>query len=205
MITTPVLRPQGTLYGQGSVRGTVRFLTQTPVIGETSLTASGDLWTTEDGGMSQRFVGVRNLSLSDKSALRIAGMVENTGGWIDAPTANREDINDGKLFQIRATGLFKLTDSLSVTGMAQVHRNDVGSLANGENGDGDLILPAFAPNAVQPAKNDHDLYSPTADWDRLQSSRRVIVRAADGQSHGEWRCAGPAERSSRFRLGQVRA
>lgn len=85
--------------------------------------------------MSQRFVGVTNLSLSDKSALRIAGMVENTGGWIDAPTANREDINDGKLFQIRATGLFKLADSLSVTGMAQVHRNDVGSLANGENGD----------------------------------------------------------------------
>lgn len=157
--------PQGTLYGQGSVGGTVRFLTQAPVIGETSLTASADVWTTEDGAMSQRLVGVTNLSLSDQSALRIAGMVENTGGWIDAPTANREDINDGELFQIRATGLFKLTDSLSVTGMAQVHRNDVGSLANGENGNGDLILPAFAPNAVQPAKNDHDLYSLTADWD----------------------------------------
>jgi len=169
--------PQGTLYGQGSVGGTVRFLTQTPVIGETRLTASADVWATEDGAMSERLVGVTNLSLSDQSALRIAGMVENTGGWIDAPTANREDINDGELFQIRATGLIKVTDSLSVTGMAQVHRNDVGSLANGENGNGDLILPAFAPNAVQPAKNDHDLYSLTADWD-LGSIKLLAVASS---------------------------
>lgn len=166
--------PQGTLYGQGSVGGTVRFLTQNPVLGETSLTAVADAWQTDEGALSQRLTGVTNLPMGEQAALRISGMYENFGGWIDAPTAGREDINDGELFHVRVKGLVNVTDGLSVVGMAQIHRNDVGSLNNGENGNGDLILPAFAPNAVQPASNDHDLYSLTANWD-LGSVRLLAV------------------------------
>lgn len=157
--------PQGTLYGQGSVGGTVRFLTQNPIIGQNSMSATADVRGTKGGSLSERLTGVANVSLSDRAALRIAGTYEDVGGWIDAPTAGRKDVNDGKFSQVRIKGLFNVTDSLKLTPMVQVLRNKVGSLNNGENADGDLMLPAFAPNAVQGASNDHEIYSLTADWD----------------------------------------
>lgn len=157
--------PQGTLYGQGSVGGTVRFLTQNPVIGQNSMSATADVRGTKGGSLSERLTGVANVSLSDRAALRIAGTYEDVGGWIDAPTAGRKDVNDGKFSQVRIKGLFNVTDSLKLTPMVQVVRNKVGSLNNGENADGNLMLPAFAPDAVQGASNDHEIYSLTADWD----------------------------------------
>ena len=157
--------PQGTLYGQGSVGGTVRFLTQNPIIGQNSMSATADVRGTKGGSLSERLTGVANVSLSDRAALRIAGTYEDVGGWIDAPTAGRKDVNDGKFSQVRIKGLFNVTDSLKLTPMVQVLRNKVGSLNNGENADGDLMLPAFAPDAVQGASNDHEIYSLTADWD----------------------------------------
>lgn len=157
--------PQGTLYGQESVGGTVRFLTNDAVIGSASLSASADLWGIKGGGLSERVTGVANVPVGDQAALRISGMYENFGGWIDAPTANRTNINDGELFQIRIKGLVNVTENLVLTPMVQIHRNEVGSINNGENANGELILPAFAPDAVQPANNDHELYSLTAEWD----------------------------------------
>lgn len=157
--------PQGTLYGQESVGGTVRFVTRNPVIGETNLMASADLWGTSDGSSSQRVTGVSNLALGSQAAVRISGTYENLGGWIDAPTAGRKNINAGHMYQVRTKGLFNVSDSLSLTPIVQIHRNNVGSLNNGENADGNLMLPAFAPNAVQPARNDHELYSLAANWD----------------------------------------
>lgn len=167
--------PQGTLYGQGAMGGTVRFLTQNPVIGQTSMTATADVSTTKGGAPSNRLTGVANVSLTDSAALRIAGTIENTGGWIDAPTAGQKNINDGEMSQIRVKGLFHVTDRLSFTPMVQVLRNKVGSLNNGENADGNLILPAFAPNAVQSARNDHELYSLTADWDVVDGIKLLAI------------------------------
>ncbi len=170
--------PQGTLYGQGAMGGTVRFLTHNPVIGKTSMTAAADVSTTKGGAPSNRLTGVANVSLNDRAALRIAGTFENTGGWIDAPTAGQKDINDGELSQIRVKGLFNVTDRLSLIPMVQIHRNEVGSLNNGENASGNLVLPAFAPNAVQSARNDHQLYSLTADWEPVDGIRLLAVGSA---------------------------
>lgn len=167
--------PQGTLYGQGAMGGTVRFLTHNPVIGKTGMTAAADVYSTKGGGLSNRLTGVANVSLSDSAALRIAGSFENFGGWIDAPTAGQKNINDGEMSQIRVKGLFHLTERLSLTPMVQVLRNHVGSLNNGENADGNLKLPAFAPNAVQSARNNHELYSLTADWEMLDGIKLLAI------------------------------
>lgn len=167
--------PQGTLYGQGAMGGTVRFLTHDPVIGKNTMTASAGVSSTKGGSLSNQLTGVANVSLNDAAALRIAGTFENTGGWIDAPTAGQTNINDGEMSQIRIKGLFHLTDRLSVIPMVQVHRNKVGSLNNGENADGNLVLPAFARNAVQSASNNHELYSLTADWDLVDGVKLLAI------------------------------
>ena len=65
--------PQGTLFGSGSIGGTLRYITNQPQLGETTAEAEFDLNTISDGGTGGSLKGVVNVPLSDKSALRIVG------------------------------------------------------------------------------------------------------------------------------------
>ncbi len=80
-----VLRgPQGTLYGSGSMGGTVKLLTAQPKLdaysGSVEATGSG----TDGGGLNASLNGSINLPLvDDKLALRIVGTELHNSGWID--------------------------------------------------------------------------------------------------------------------------
>lgn len=76
--------PQGTLYGAGSMGGTVKLVTNQPdtqafhVSGQA--TASG----TDGGGFNYTVNGMLNLPLVDNQlALRLVGTDSHTSGWID--------------------------------------------------------------------------------------------------------------------------
>jgi iron complex outermembrane receptor protein len=80
-----VLRgPQGTLYGAGSMGGTIKLVTNQPQLGKfeaaadlnTSHTDSGGSW---NGGGS----GMVNLPIGDIAALRVVGTDKYISGWID--------------------------------------------------------------------------------------------------------------------------
>lgn len=81
-----VLRgPQGTLYGGGSMGGTIRLITNEPKLNEVSGTVDLDGSVTA-GAHSPN--GALNVALNiplvkDKAALRIVGSESYTGGWID--------------------------------------------------------------------------------------------------------------------------
>lgn len=81
-----VLRgPQGTLYGSGSVGGTVRFIFNKPDVEEKVADISGRLSANEHSeelNYSTDFVG--NLPVSAKFAVRVAGGYEEQGGVTDA-------------------------------------------------------------------------------------------------------------------------
>lgn len=80
-----VLRgPQGTLYGSGSMGGTIKLITNQPdpdhYSGSVTIDGSG----TEGGGPNYGVSGMVNLPLvEDKAALRIVGTDDFTSGWID--------------------------------------------------------------------------------------------------------------------------
>jgi len=80
-----VLRgPQGTLYGGGSMGGTIRLLTNQPVLNayQGSLEARGS--GTEGGGPNAGFNLMANLPLvQDKAALRIVASDQWLSGWIN--------------------------------------------------------------------------------------------------------------------------
>ncbi|WP_237062664.1 TonB-dependent receptor [Microbulbifer zhoushanensis] len=76
--------PQGTLFGASSQAGTVRLITNKPVIDEFELGIEAGLATTKDGEMSDTLESVINLPLVDgKLAARVAAYQSNEGGYID--------------------------------------------------------------------------------------------------------------------------
>ena len=76
--------PQGTLYGASSMAGTVRLITNKPVIDEFDLKVSGGISSTAHGEASNNVGVVLNLPLLDnKLAGRIALYRDSQGGYID--------------------------------------------------------------------------------------------------------------------------
>lgn len=85
-----VLRgPQGTLYGSGSMGGTVRLITNQPDLSDYQGSAQSVLSGTEGGGLNHNNNFMLNIPLvKDKLALRVVGTEVFTSGWIDRIVAN---------------------------------------------------------------------------------------------------------------------
>jgi len=75
--------PQGTLFGASSQSGTVRLITNKPILGELTGGFDVDIGTTKDGEMSHTVEAFINLPLSDDLAVRVAAYNDQQGGWID--------------------------------------------------------------------------------------------------------------------------
>jgi iron complex outermembrane recepter protein len=80
-----VLRgPQGTLYGAGSMGGTIKLVTNKPVLGRfeaaTDITAS---YTDSGGSANGGGSGMINIPLGDVVAVRVVGTERYISGWID--------------------------------------------------------------------------------------------------------------------------
>jgi outer membrane receptor protein involved in Fe transport len=85
-----VLRgPQGTLYGSGSMGGTVRLITNAPNPTKLDASAESILSGTEGGGFNHADNAMVNIPLvQDKLALRVVGTEAFTSGWIDRIVSN---------------------------------------------------------------------------------------------------------------------
>ena len=76
--------PQGTLYGSGSLGGTVRYLTRRPELKTYSGKIEGSLSQTEgSSGTNKTIDGVFNMPLGDNVALRVAAGKVNNAGTVD--------------------------------------------------------------------------------------------------------------------------
>ena len=114
-----VLRgPQGTLFGAGSVGGTIRYITNQPEFGRDHGLVEADLDSVADGGAGGHFKAMANLGISDSVALRVVGYTTEYAGFIDALSENGaryDDVNSGARAGIRASLLWQASDRVSVT------------------------------------------------------------------------------------------
>jgi iron complex outermembrane recepter protein len=80
-----VLRgPQGTLYGAGSMGGTIRFISNQPGLRDFEADAGATVSSTSKGGTNYEAQAVLNIPLSkDAFALRIAAQAGHQSGYID--------------------------------------------------------------------------------------------------------------------------
>jgi outer membrane receptor protein involved in Fe transport len=131
--------PQGTLFGSGSMGGTVRLITNQPDPTGFHASAESTLSGTDGGSFNHNDNLMVNIPLvEDKLALRIVGSENYTSGWIDRIVAYpfplvsaggtvRGDVQDApiekqypgsnayQLYAVRASLLWQPTPSLSIT------------------------------------------------------------------------------------------
>ncbi|MEM7101121.1 MAG: TonB-dependent receptor [Pseudomonadota bacterium] len=117
--------PQGTLYGQGSVAGTVRYITKKPVLDQYEGEIGFGAGVIDDGDQELALSGVLNVPVvEDRFAVRLAARVQQDGGWQDQPEAGIEDGNDQDLVNVRANALWLVNDGLDVGLTLVYHRNE---------------------------------------------------------------------------------
>ena len=110
--------PQGTLFGSGSVGGTIRFITNQPDFETLEGSVEANLNTIEDGDMGGHFKGMINIPMNDRAALRVVGYGTEYGGWVDALREGggiSEDVNSGGRYGGRIALALQPTDSLTIT------------------------------------------------------------------------------------------
>jgi iron complex outermembrane receptor protein len=110
--------PQGTLFGAGSIGGTIRYITNQPVLGETSGVIEGNVNVIDGGDVGYHGKGVINLPIGDKAAFRLVGYWTEYAGFIDALReggGRTEDVNGGERYGFRAALRLEPTENLSIT------------------------------------------------------------------------------------------
>lgn len=185
-----VLRgPQGTLYGAGSMGGTIKLVTNPPKLGVFEGAVSTDASQTDGAGANAGGNLMLNIPIGEYAALRLVTTDKYIGGWInrdviaDFPfptnfgncglyfctrgdvqntpaTQIIKDSNLEKFFSQRAALLVQPTDKLSITGSLMYQRID----ADGYNTYQDP--PGVSGDAIyQP----YDLQEPYYDSFKLAS------------------------------------
>jgi iron complex outermembrane receptor protein len=161
-----VLRgPQGTLYGEGSMGGTIRFITNDPKLDRFSGSGDVTLSYTEHGDPSQDIILVANIPLvDDKLAIRVSGDFQHIGGWIDEPAANAENINFQNVTDVRTKILWTPMDALKITGLVNVHRNNAGAPNYGEDANGNYTQ-TLGKTTVPAITDNFDIYNLALTYD----------------------------------------
>jgi len=88
--------PQGTLFGSGSVGGTIRYITNQPDMNHLQGSVEGNLNLLAGGDIGGHLKGMLNAPLTDGIAMRAVGYYTRYGGFIDAlGPGGGNNVNDG--------------------------------------------------------------------------------------------------------------
>lgn len=114
-----VLRgPQGTLFGSGSLAGTVRYITNQPELGVTKAFAELAVSAVGGGNLGGNVKLGFNVPVSERAALRVASYYDRIPGYMDAVQPDlsvKENVNDGVRTGVRAALRMDASDRLTIT------------------------------------------------------------------------------------------
>ena len=121
--------PQGTLFGSGSIGGTVRYITNQPLLGVSQVKVEIDGNYLDEGSLGGHLKTALNVPLGEDAAVRLVAYGTRYGGFIDAHKeggALDEDVNDGDRFGGRVALLWEPTENLSITPRVVYQKIDLG-------------------------------------------------------------------------------
>ncbi|MBL4820966.1 MAG: TonB-dependent receptor plug domain-containing protein, partial [Gammaproteobacteria bacterium] len=152
--------PQGTLYGEGSIGGTIRYITNSPSLdGSPDLTIEATGNSVDDGGDGYRFMVAGNLPInSDTFGVRLVYFNEVRPGWIDSIFWG-DEANENERESYRLKALWAPTATFDINFMYQHYESE--QLA-GSRSEPDFINRGFTHRNIE---EDYDLYQSTLNWD----------------------------------------
>ncbi|MDR6833107.1 MULTISPECIES: TonB-dependent receptor [unclassified Sphingopyxis] len=108
--------PQGTLFGSGSVGGTIRYITNQPKIGVMEGSVEANLNLVDGDDIGGHLKGAVNIPMGDTAAIRAVGYYTRYGGFINAVgPAGGDDVNSGERYGGRLALTFEPSDNFSIT------------------------------------------------------------------------------------------
>ncbi|MBU3077924.1 TonB-dependent receptor [Sphingomonas quercus] len=113
--------PQGTLFGAGSVGGTVRYITPQPGLKDYSVYSRAEISTIAHGGMNyEAGAAVGGPIIEDRIGFRISAYHRRDGGYVDhvdnqSGEVDDKNINYGDVDVMRGALAFKPTDDILIT------------------------------------------------------------------------------------------
>jgi iron complex outermembrane receptor protein len=110
--------PQGTLFGSGSVGGTIRYITNQPDPEAFEALVEVGVDSVTDGDIGYQAKVMLNQPLSDTAALRFVGYYTDYAGFIDALRPDGQvwsDVNGGDRTGGRLALRWEATDNLTIT------------------------------------------------------------------------------------------
>jgi len=173
-----VLRgPQGTLYGAGSLGGTLRIITNKPQLGRFEGKIDATAAATSDGDPSYAVNGAFNIPIGDKAALRLVGYKKEDGGYVDNVRLGIENWNvvdtDGGRLSFR----WEPTEKFGLTATAIHQKMDAEGKAWYAPSQGDLKIDVPVPEEI----NDRlDVYNLTLNYDLGWAELSSISAYYDG-------------------------
>jgi outer membrane receptor protein involved in Fe transport len=169
--------PQGTLYGAGSMAGTIRFITIKPNLTQLTGYVEAEGSATESGSGSNSERALINIPLvQDTAALRLSAYRAHDGGWIYNLASDQRDVNSSDTTQARAALRVRPNDDLTIDA-SYVHsrltadgRNDIYS---------DLGYYVFDTRVPERSTDNLGIANLTLDWTAF--SYNIMSSTSDTQ------------------------
>ncbi len=116
--------PQGTLYGEGSIGGTVIYKTMSPTLdGELDGTFEISGRSVTDGSSGYRVALAGDVISTENFGLRLMVFHEEGPGWVDSAQQG-SDYNENSKTVFRAKALWDVTENFSASFMYQRYENE---------------------------------------------------------------------------------
>ena len=183
-----VLRgPQGTLYGSGSMGGTIRVITNKPdstgFAGKMHAGFSGY----SEGGTGFALNGMLNIPIvSNELALRVVAYVRDEDGFIDNAVLGLDDVNDIENRGGRASLRWTPTERLTLSGTVYHQDKNVGAGFHI-----DTSLDGYQSSALisEPFDDKTDIYNVTVEYEF--PTLKFIYSGSRFDREAEYRFASP--------------
>ncbi len=119
--------PQGTLFGEGSMAGTIRIITNKPDPNDFAARVEAEGYGTDGGAGSYDARGLVNIPvISNTLGLRISASYKDDGGWNNVPDLHLTDVNTNRQSDARIAARWLPLDGLTVDASFAYHQLDTG-------------------------------------------------------------------------------
>lgn len=155
--------PQGTLYGAGSMAGTIRYITAKPSLDGVSGSAEATGGLTQNGAPSYSVRGLLNVPLASDLAVRIGVYQGRDGGYIDNIGTGKDNANYALSTQARVAVRYTPVDRFTLDASYTFVRLEAGGL-NPVSLD-TLGRYGFNTNTAEGFKDNLHIYNLTGTYD----------------------------------------